>query len=60
LQVAHGVGHEPRNLLRLNAEGLNLGLSVAALERQHFLDVLGAGEIARERERALGILLGEP
>ena len=59
LHVAQSVGHQPGELLGLNAEGLHLRLRVTALQRQDFLHVLGAGKIAGQGEGALGVLLGE-
>src|SRR5512140_3544558 len=59
LHLAHGIGHEPRELLGLNREELHLGLRVTALQCQHFLHVLGARDFAREIEGAFGVLLGE-
>ena len=59
LHVAQSVGHQPGELLGLNAEGLHLRLRVTALQRQDFLHVLGASKIAGQGEGALGVLLGE-
>ena len=54
-----GLGHQPAELLSLQRVGLHLRLGIAALDRQHVRDVLGAGKLGRQREAGLGVLLGE-
>ena len=45
LQIAYAIRNQPAELLGLDPEGLHLRLGVAALEGDHLLDVLGAGEL---------------